>query len=163
MQDIRTHVDVPDLLLVRSTRVDFKAAGLVALEGKFHATMAKGTRSPFLMPARHSRHQALHDGRTTLIKHLRPRTRTQTKRIAVLLRSLSVFLAVHRCKHALVDLISVHVMAALGPGDLQLVFECLRGALSQNTNIQKQAESALHALEARPGFCSCLAVGGLCV
>ncbi len=51
-------------------------------------------------------------------------------------------------------------MGALGPGDLQLVFECLRGALSQNTVIQKQAESALRALEARPGFCSCLAVGG---
>jgi hypothetical protein len=51
-------------------------------------------------------------------------------------------------------------MAALGPADLQLVFECLKGALSQNSAIQKQAEAALHTLEARPGFCSCLAVRG---
>lgn len=49
-------------------------------------------------------------------------------------------------------------MTALGPGDLTLVFECLRGALSQQPGVQKQAEAALQALEARPGFCSCLAV-----
>lgn len=47
---------------------------------------------------------------------------------------------------------------ALGPGDLPAVFQCLKGALSQNTAIQKEAEAALHALETRPGFCSCLVV-----
>ena len=49
-------------------------------------------------------------------------------------------------------------MAALGPADLPGVFACLRSALSQNSTERKQAEAALGALEARAGFCSCLAV-----
>jgi hypothetical protein len=48
--------------------------------------------------------------------------------------------------------------APLGPGDLPAVFECLKGSLSQNGAVQKQAEAALHALQTRAGFCSCLAV-----
>jgi hypothetical protein len=60
----------------------------------------------------------------------------------------------------LFTVLECHEMGALGPADLQLVFECLNGALSQNSAIQKQAEAALHSLEARPGFCSCLAVCG---
>lgn len=50
--------------------------------------------------------------------------------------------------------------APLGPGDLQTVFQALKDSLSQNTVVQKQAESLLHSLETRPGFCSCLAVSG---
>ena len=50
--------------------------------------------------------------------------------------------------------------APLGPGDLQAVFDCLKGSLDQNPAIQRDAEAALHALETRPGFCSCLAVSG---
>ena len=46
----------------------------------------------------------------------------------------------------------------LGPGDLQVVFECLKGGLSQDLQVQKQAEAALNSLGTRPGFCSCLAV-----
>ncbi len=49
-------------------------------------------------------------------------------------------------------------MAALGPQDLPAVFDCLRSALSHDPATQKAAEAALRDLEARPGFCSCLAV-----
>lgn len=49
-------------------------------------------------------------------------------------------------------------IASLGPGDLQTVFECLRGALNQQPVIQKQAEASLSDLSLRSGFCSCLAV-----
>lgn len=52
-------------------------------------------------------------------------------------------------------------MAALGPGDLPAVFDCLRSALSHDPATQKQAEAALRELETRPGFCSCLAVSRL--
>ncbi|KAL4857594.1 Importin-11 [Chlorella vulgaris] len=48
-------------------------------------------------------------------------------------------------------------MAALGPSDLPAVFDCLRSALSHDPSTQKQAEATLHDLEARSGFCSCLA------
>jgi hypothetical protein len=48
-------------------------------------------------------------------------------------------------------------MVPLGPGDLPAVFDCLRSALSHDPATQKQAEAALHELETRPGFCSCLA------
>lgn len=51
-------------------------------------------------------------------------------------------------------------MAALGPQDLPAVFDCLRSALSHDPATQKAAEAALRGLEARPGFCSCLAVRG---
>lgn len=50
---------------------------------------------------------------------------------------------------------------ALGPGDLQGVFECLKGCLSQDIQVQKQAEAALNSLGTRPGFCSCLAVSDI--
>lgn len=49
----------------------------------------------------------------------------------------------------------------LGPEDLQGVFDCLKWALSPQTEQRTQAEAALRALELRPGFCSCLAVGAL--
>jgi hypothetical protein len=48
--------------------------------------------------------------------------------------------------------------APLGPADLPYVFSVLTGSLSHNPTAQKQAEAALQQLEARPGFCSCLAV-----
>ncbi len=38
---------------------------------------------------------------------------------------------------------------------------CLEGALDQNSGVQKQAESYISALEARPGFSSALAVSSL--
>lgn len=50
--------------------------------------------------------------------------------------------------------------AALGPEDLQGVFDCLKWALSPQTEQRSRAEAALRALELRPGFCSCLAVSG---
>jgi hypothetical protein len=53
-------------------------------------------------------------------------------------------------------------MAALGPSDLPAVFDCLRSALSHDSTTQKQAEATLHDLEARSGFCSCLAVSACC-
>lgn len=56
--------------------------------------------------------------------------------------------------------LSTPTMAALGPGDLPAVFECLRLALSHDSATQKQAEATLRGLEPRPGFCSCLAVSG---
>jgi hypothetical protein len=46
----------------------------------------------------------------------------------------------------------------LGPGDLQGVFDCLKGCLSQDIYVQKHAEASLNSLGTRPGFCSCLAV-----
>lgn len=49
-------------------------------------------------------------------------------------------------------------MAALGPADLPGVFALLGSALSHEPATQKAAEAALRELEARPGFCSCLAV-----
>lgn len=48
--------------------------------------------------------------------------------------------------------------APLGPQDLGHVFQCLKGALDQSPVVQRQGEAALQALEARAGFCSCLAV-----
>jgi len=51
--------------------------------------------------------------------------------------------------------------APLGPGDLQRVFDCLQGSLSQDSIVQKQSEAALYALETRPGFCSCLSVSSV--
>ena len=47
---------------------------------------------------------------------------------------------------------------SLGPGDITSLYECLRGALSPDPNLQKDAEETLKALGDRPGFCSCLAV-----
>jgi hypothetical protein len=49
----------------------------------------------------------------------------------------------------------------LGQQDLQGVFECLKGCLSQDIHVQKQAEAALNSLGTRPGFCSCLAVSDI--
>lgn len=46
---------------------------------------------------------------------------------------------------------------AMGPGDLGTLFGCLKGALSEDHSIQRQAEEALQQLEPRNGFCSCLA------
>ncbi|GMH34265.1 hypothetical protein BSKO_02099 [Bryopsis sp. KO-2023] len=44
--------------------------------------------------------------------------------------------------------------APLGTGDLESVYQCLRGALQPAS--QKPAEAALEELASRPGFCSCL-------
>jgi hypothetical protein len=46
----------------------------------------------------------------------------------------------------------------LSPADIPLLLQCLQGALNQSSDVQKQAEAYLAQLEARPGFCSCLAV-----
>ena len=46
----------------------------------------------------------------------------------------------------------------LGPEDVSSLYEGLRQALSPDINVQKAAESTLKGLEARQGFCSCLAV-----
>lgn len=54
-------------------------------------------------------------------------------------------------------------MTALTAADLPAVFECLISALSHDAATQKQAEAALRELEARPGFCSCLAVSIYCL
>lgn len=48
--------------------------------------------------------------------------------------------------------------APLTAGDVATVLQCLQGALSQNAEVQKQAEAYLASFEQRPGFCSCLAV-----
>lgn len=47
---------------------------------------------------------------------------------------------------------------SLGPADIKALYECLRGALSPDPNLQKGAEETLKALGDRPGFSSCLAV-----
>lgn len=50
-------------------------------------------------------------------------------------------------------------IAPLTSGDSNHVLQLLLGALSQDTTVQKQAESVLSALEQRPGYSSCLVVG----
>ena len=46
----------------------------------------------------------------------------------------------------------------LGPSDIPQLYECLKIALSQDQDRQKQAEATLDGLENRHGFTSCLAV-----
>ena len=46
----------------------------------------------------------------------------------------------------------------LGPNDIPQLYECLKAALSQDHNRQKQAEATLEGLETRHGYTSCLAV-----
>ena len=50
---------------------------------------------------------------------------------------------------------------SLGPADIATLYDCLRGALSPDPNLQKGAEETLKALGDRQGFCSCLAVRSL--
>jgi hypothetical protein len=49
--------------------------------------------------------------------------------------------------------------AAAAMADPNTVLELLLAALSHNPEMQKRAEHALHELETRPGYVSCLAVG----
>ena len=46
----------------------------------------------------------------------------------------------------------------LGPNDIPQLYECLKAALSQDHNRQKQAEATLEGLETRHRYTSCLAV-----
>jgi hypothetical protein len=56
------------------------------------------------------------------------------------------------------ELLASVMAGPLGPGDLSMVYSALTAALNADPATRQPAETALQALEARGGFCSCLLV-----